>query len=242
MAGETAKSEAVCLAIRPWSRTSHVVTWLTPRGKVATVVRGAVRPKSFFLGQYDLNYTCDVLYYARARGDVHALRDCAPRLRRDALRDDFRALALAGHFRRLASDYAPAGPDCAAWFSLLERSLDSLAASVGEANGSAADGEPSGGGGRRVAMLCRMLRFELDALHLLGLSPEVEAESGAFRLRGEREIPVSPAVAKWLRSPGAEPSDPHTPLDAARAIGVFYRFHLDCAADARRSVMDVILR
>lgn len=237
MAGETTKSEAVCLSIRPWSRTSHVVTWLTPRGKVVTVVKGAVRPKSFFLGQYDLNYTCDILYYARARGDVHALRDCAPRQRRDALRDDFRALALAGHFRRLASDYAPAGPDCAAWFSLLEHSLDALAVHAATHAGAAADIAE-----RRATLVCQLLRFELEALHLLGLSPEIEAESGAFRLRGEREIPVSPAVAEWLRRPSAEPPDSRTPLDAARAIGVFYRFHLDCAADARRAVLDVLLR
>ena len=43
MAGETIKTEAICLDIRPWSRTSHVVSWLTPMGKVATVVKGAVR-------------------------------------------------------------------------------------------------------------------------------------------------------------------------------------------------------
>ena len=83
MAGETVKSEAICLSVRPWSQTSHVVAWLTPCGKVGTVVKGAVRPKSFFLGQYDLNYTCEILYYGRARGDLHALRDCVPLSRRE---------------------------------------------------------------------------------------------------------------------------------------------------------------
>ena len=34
MAGETVKAEAVCLRIVPWSRTSHIVQWLTPTGKV----------------------------------------------------------------------------------------------------------------------------------------------------------------------------------------------------------------
>ena len=228
MAGETIRSEAICLAIRPWSRTSHVVTWLTPRGRVGTVVKGAVRPKSFFLGQYDLNYTCDILYYARARGDLHALRDCAPTARRDALRGDFRALALAGHFRRLAFDYAPAGPDCAAWYARLAAALDALAAAAGDGPSPAA------------AHLARLLEFELDVLHLLGLAPEVEASGGAFRLRGERSIPVSPEVAAYLRRPRADEKNLRTPLDAARAIGVFYQFHLDCASDARRAVLGVI--
>ena len=49
MAGETTKTEAICLDIRPWSRTSHIVRWMTPEGPVTTVVKGAVRPKSAFL-------------------------------------------------------------------------------------------------------------------------------------------------------------------------------------------------
>ena len=107
MAGETIRSEAICLDIRPWSKTSHVVSWLTPVGKVTTVAKGAERPKSYFLGQYDLNYTCDILYYAGAKGEIHALRDCVPVARRDDLRDDYRVLALAGYFRRLAAELAP---------------------------------------------------------------------------------------------------------------------------------------
>lgn len=127
MAGETVRSRAICLSIAPWSHTSHIVTWLTPGGRVATAAKGAVRPKSWLLGQYDLNYTCDVLYYARARGEVHALRDCAPLNCRDALRGDFRALALAGYFRRLAAEFAPQGPDCKAWHDALDAALDALA-------------------------------------------------------------------------------------------------------------------
>lgn len=223
MAGETVKSEAICLAIHPWSRTSHIVTWLTPRGKVGTVVRGAVRPKSFFLGQYDLNYTCEILYYGRARGDLHALRDCVPLNRRDALRDDYRALALAGYFRRLVSDYAPFGPDGADWYALLSDALDALAARAPD-----------------VPLVHRLLRFELDVLHLQGLSPEIEAEAGAFRLRGERTIPVSPEVAAYLRNPAPTEKKSRIPLDAARVIGVFYQFHLDCASDVRRTVLALI--
>ena len=109
MAGETIKTEAICLDIRPWSRTSHVVSWLTPTGRVATVVKGAVRAKSQFLGQYDLNYTCDIVYYARAKGELHALRECAPLEMREELREDYRKLALAGYMRRLVAELAPMG-------------------------------------------------------------------------------------------------------------------------------------
>ena len=107
MAGETVKTEATCLRINPWSRTSHVVSWLTPSGRVATLVKGAVRPKSAFLGQYDLNYTCGIVYYARAHGEAHALRECFPLERRDDLRGDYAALAVASYFRALADELAP---------------------------------------------------------------------------------------------------------------------------------------
>ena len=224
MAGETTKCEAICLRIVPWSRTSHIVTWLTPTGKVTTVVKGAVRPKSAFLGQYDLNYTCEIIYYARAKGELHALRECVPVNLRENLRSDFRALTLADYYRGIVSDLAPSGPESEAWFDLLARSLDILA-----------DAEAV----RSTSLLARLLEFELQVLNLAGLSPELEAESGSFTLRGERQIPVSSAVARCLRNPVSE-RNPEILLDAARVIGVFYSYHMDSGLDVRRSVLKLI--
>ena len=232
MAGETIKTEAICLDIRPWSRTSHVVSWLTPMGKVATVVKGAVRAKSQFLGQYDLNYTCDILYYARAKGEVHALRECVPVRGREDLRGDFRALALAGYFRKVAGELAPTGPDCRAWYELLSTSLDSLASPV--------------------PRLPSFIAFELKVLDLAGLKPDFsgydrQAEWSAFSIErgsfcgGEgRCIRVSREVASYLCDLGKSEKNLQTPLDAARVIGVFYQFHLDCASDVRRSVLGMV--
>lgn len=220
MAGETVKTEAICLDIRPWSKTSHVVSWLTPRGRVATVVKGAERPKSFFLGQYDLNYTCEILYYARARGEIHALRECVPTNRRDGLRENYRALALAGYFRRLAAELSPAGPEAEEWHRLLSRALDGLAA---------------GDGG----LLQSLLAYELRALELMGLGLQVGSEGGALVLRGERRIPVSSTVAAALASPRCE-KNPSVLIDAARVVGVYYQFHVDCASDVRRTVLGII--
>ena len=127
MAGETTKTEAVCLDIRPWSRTSHIVRWMTPDGPVTTVVKGAVRPKSAFLGQYDLNYTCEIVYYSRAKGELHALRECSPLSTRDSLRSSYRALVLAEYMRSQTAALAPHGEESAAWFRVLADALDALA-------------------------------------------------------------------------------------------------------------------
>ena len=238
MAGETVKSEAICLDIRPWSRTSHIVGWLTPEGKVSTVVKGAVRAKSQFLGQYDLNYTCDILFYARARGELHALRECMPVEMREALRGDFRKLALAGYFRRLTAELAPAGKECEVWFESLRKSLDCCASSP-------ADGR---------ALLSLMLQFELRVLKLSGLEPDFSKydrtsewsafslETGSFGSGEGRCIRISREVAEYLSNPEKKPENSQIPLDAERVIGVFYKFHLDCADDVRRIVLGMLLK
>ena len=223
MAGEIIKTEGVCLAVHPWSRTSHIVKWLTPEGPVSCHVKGAARPKSAFLGQYDLNYSCEVLYYAHARGDLHALRECSPTSMRERLRDDFRALVLADYMRAQCSVLAPHGSDCAPWHALLESALDALC--VREAGCD--------------ELLRTLLSFELEVLKLSGLYPEIEAESGSFALRGERLLPVSAEVARCLRKPLAEKNF-QILVDAARAIGVFYTFHLDSAPEIRRTVLRII--
>ena len=92
---------------------------------------------------------------------------------------------------------------------------------------------------RSTSLLARLLEFELQVLNLAGLSPELEAESGSFTLRGERQIPVSSAVARCLRNPVSE-RNPEILLDAARVIGVFYSYHMDSGLDVRRSVLKLI--
>jgi len=222
MAGETIKTDAACLTIRPWSRTSHITSWLTPAGCVTTVVKGAVRPKSAFLGQYDLNYTCEITYYARARGELHALRECTPGNRRDALRENYRAFALSDWFRRLALDLAPSGPEASAWFELLEKSLDAL--------------QIPGGAER---LLQHLIGYELAVLRLAGLAPEFATSDAGIHLCGERNVPTSAEVIACLKDPLSE-KNPKILVDTARVIGVFYAFHLDCAPEVRRTVLRMI--
>ena len=239
MAGETIKTEAICLDIRPWSRTSHVVSWLTPRGKVSTVVKGAVRSKSQFLGQYDLNYTCDIVYYARAKGELHALRECVPREMREELRSDYRKLALAGYMRRLVAELAPMGSDGEAWFKMLSSALGRLISWSADRM-------------KNETLVGLFLEFELDVLRISGLAPDFSkydrnAEWSAFSVEtgnfgnGEgRCIRVSRETSEYLAKGAENAKNQHIPLDAARVIGVFYQFHLDCASDVRRTVLEMI--
>ena len=223
MAGEMVKTDAVCLGIHPWSRTSHVTSWLTPSGRVVTVVKGAVRPKSAFLGQYDLNYTCEILYYARARGDLHALRECTPLKPRDFLRGDYRRLVLAEHYRYIAAELAPSGPDAAEWFDLLDSALDSLR------------------GASAAELLPQMLEFEKKALEISGVWPEIPVGGGEITFPGERRIPVPEATASYLNG-SRDTDDVKILLDAARVISVLYALNLELTSDSRRSVLQLICK
>ena len=96
---------------------------------------------------------------------------------------------------------------------------------------------------RRDILIVRHLKTELRILHLLGLEPEIEAESGAFTLRGERRIPISPEVAACIRTlvtTSTSTFSPSIALDALRSVGVYYDFHVDGVSDVRRAVLRMI--
>ncbi len=227
MAGETTKSEAICLAIHPWSQTSHVVRWITPEGQRTTVVRGAVRPKSAFLGQYDLNYTCEIVYYTQAKGGIHALRECEPLVLREDLRASYRLLQVAGYFRAMVQFLAPEGEDAQEWYELLKNFLDELSA-------------PKTAQRAMEALMETVLDFDLKLLKIAGLMPNIAKEETRLVLRGERGIELSAEVASCLRAP-RRGWNAKILLDALRVIGVFYKFHVEVPPELRRITLEFLI-
>lgn len=229
MAGEIIKTRGIVLAIHPWSRTSHIVAWLTPdHGVVSTHVKGAVRSKSAFLGQYDLFYTCDLLYYARASGDLHALREVTPVNLREHLRGNWRSTALAGYAADLMRNLAPPSGESSAWFNFLDDFLDSLT-------------------GTRASLV----RLEMEVLRLAGLSPDfsgrdLAAEWSPFAVdlgrygNGTRVIRLSPHTVTALHRPDAATTSADALADAVRFLGIFLAFHLERPPDVRRIVVSLL--
>jgi len=231
MAGEITISHGICLDIAPWSKTSHVTTWLTPNGKVPTVVKGALRPKSRFLGQYDLNYTCEILFYANSRNDLHALRECSPLKMRENLRFSYKALALAGYFRSVASKLCPYGNEAGDWFTLLDTHLDRLQDAAG--------------------FLELMISFDMAALSLSGLKPdfsdfqknksysEFSISGGRFAGHGKC-VRISNETARYLSGEESMEKNIKILLETSRVIGVYYNFHIGSMLDMRRLVINLI--
>ena len=236
MAGETQKTAALVLDIRPWSRTSHIVTWLTPeRGPIATIVKGAVRPKSAFLGQYDLFYTCELVYYVRAKGELHAIREVAPVNAREYLRGRFRATALASYASYLVKEHCPHSSEADEWYGFLGGFLDGL--------------EGDFDFGRK------MVSLEMAFLEMAGLSPDFSgadfsAEVVPFSIglgragTGAKTLQL-PSGAARLVAAGAECADMESSAAditaAIRFLGLFMRYHIDMPPDIRRNTLQLCM-
>lgn len=256
-------TQATVLHIRPWSHTSHMVTWLTPdHGRVVTAVKGACRPKSAFLGQYDLFYTCDLLFYRRDREGVHAIRECSPVALREPLRNNWRGAVAAAYLADLTARVAAGHQESAALFELLNRALDLLATSAAPSRS-------------------LVLWYEAHLLRILGLQPDLtlcplchppslprvrfSLPSGRF-LCGHRSHPApgEATVALPRETPSlfaalcqaAMPQEAEQLLgrlasnkcDApanllfglSRFLGMFIAFHLDVPSAVRRVALEII--
>ncbi len=155
------KTEAIVLRIIPFSETSHVVTWLTPdRGRIATMVKGARRAKSPFLGQYDQFYTCELVYYLREHAGIHIARECFPLNTRSCFRTQWRATAMASYAVDLVGKASLEGGQQQELYDLLQLILDFLAK-----GDSPAENPP------RIAVI---FWFELHLLATLGFAPHLK--------------------------------------------------------------------
>lgn len=247
------KTEGVVLRVHGFSNTSHIVHWLTPdRGRLVTSVKGACRPKSLFLGQYDLFYTCEILYYTGGVRGVHPLRECSPLDTRPRFRTDWRAALAASYAADLSGHVAEAMPPTPALHALLVSTLDRLA--------------------RHGASAATLLAFETRLLPLLGMTPDLDgcphcAES-ALADRARFSIPdgrlVCPACSPEAAAAEitltrkqlallrlAFGSDVYAPSIFARLappdiavlrrfLGIFLHYHLDARLDGRAIAWDAL--
>ena len=171
------KTEAIALRVSPFAQTSPVVSWLTPaRGKIATLSKGACRPKSPLLGQYDAFYTCEILYYQAARADLHVLKECSPLDARPRFRADWRAAFSASYLCGLVSSVSLPHHRQPEIYRLLRIILDFLCRH----------------GGSHQAVLWT----ELELAHALGFAPRLRACATCGRSLGQADS-ARFSIARW---------------------------------------------
>lgn len=92
------RANGIILRTRPLTETSLIVQWLTPDlGRIATVAKGARRPKSPFRGKLDLFYECELSFARSRRSELHALREVTLRETHTTLRKDLGWLEQASY-------------------------------------------------------------------------------------------------------------------------------------------------
>lgn len=167
--------------------TSSVGVWLTrAHGKLATRMKGHQRATSRLLGQADVFYTCELLFYARETRNVHIMKEVTPLAWRQRLREDWRACALASYLAWLADRSMPFGPAGEGFFALLEEGLDQVA--------------------NRSAGPATLLRFEARWLALLGAMPEMGrcSRCGRALAAGEDGVPGADGHGLYCRDCAGE--------------------------------------
>lgn len=69
-------AHGIILRIRPLTETSLIAHWLTTEhGRLATVAKGARRPKSQYHGKLDLFFSAEFNFTRSRRSDLHNLRE-----------------------------------------------------------------------------------------------------------------------------------------------------------------------
>jgi DNA repair protein RecO (recombination protein O) len=137
---------------RPLTETSLIVHWLTPQhGRLATVAKGARRPKSPFRGKLDLFYLADFSFARSRRSELHTLREVGVRETHAVLRQDLSALRQASYCAALVEQSTETETPLPAVFEL-------FIALLGRLMGGPAQPET-------------VFAFELKLLKELGLQP-----------------------------------------------------------------------
>ncbi len=94
----TETATGIILRTRPLTETSLILHWLTPDfGRLATVAKGARRPKSPFAGRLDLFYVADFSFSRSRTSDLHSLREVKLHETHGAIRGDIAKLQQAAY-------------------------------------------------------------------------------------------------------------------------------------------------
>ncbi len=189
------------LRTRLLTDTSLIVQWLTPEfGRLATVAKGARRPKSPFAGKLDLFYLADLSFVRSRRSELHVLREVGLRETHPALRRDLTLLRQAAYAAALIEQTTETETPLPVVFDLLTSWLAHLAA----------------GGAQGV------FAFELKLLRELGLTPDLDH---ARLSPGAREIVRRFLGSEWSELESLRVSAQQTE-ELRRFLHGFLTYHL----------------
>jgi DNA repair protein RecO (recombination protein O) len=163
-----ARTTGLILRTYPLTETSLIVHWLTSDlGRIATVAKGARRPKSQFQGKLDLFYLADFSFHRSRRSELHTLREVSLCEIHSALREDLAHLQQAAYASALIEQTTETETPLPQIFQLFRCFLAHLVT--------------------QPAQPLNIFAFEIKLLHELGLMPDfrrTKLSAGSQQLLG----------------------------------------------------------
>ncbi len=169
------RATGIILRTYPLTETSLIVHWLTPDlGRVATVAKGARRPKSSFRGKLDLFYLCDFSFARSRRSELHNLREASLRDPHATLRRELGWLQQASYCTALITQTTETETPLPELFVLLQGLLAALP--------------------QHPPQPLTLFAFEMKLLAILGLNPDL---AEARLTPGARQILEKCLTSNW---------------------------------------------
>jgi DNA repair protein RecO (recombination protein O) len=181
-------------------------------GRLATLARGARRPKSAFFGRIDLLVEADFTYTPSRRSDLHALGEVSVRSRFDGAMADIASLELAACAIAEIEMATESDTPLDGVFDLFAEFLGCLRTS----------------GARPRTLLAWETRF----LQLLGLDPEEESESLSASVRA---LLVELSETGWDELLSLKPEN-RAVREATRFLGGRFQHHFARVPKARAKI------
>lgn len=210
------RATGIIVRTRPLTESSLIVQWLTAEhGRIATVAKGARRPKSPFRGKLDLFYTADFSFARSRRSDLHTLREINLQETHAPLRADYHKLEQAAYAVALIEQTTETDTPLPELHALLLELLNHLA--------------------HHPTATETVLAFELKVLHTLGLQPDTEATT---RTEGARLLLKKFAEEDWAWIARIKASDAQL-REMAQFLHGFLIYHLERFPKSRAGALGI---
>jgi len=203
------------LRTRPLTETSLIVHWLTADfGRIATVAKGARRPKSAFAGKLDLFYLADLSFQRSRRSELHQLREVSLRQTFAPIRREMEYLQQASYCAALIEQATEMDTPIPVVFSLMRGFLENLP--------------------KHLPQSQTLFAFEIKLLSELGLQPDFENEKLGPDLKQIMRILL---ISDWDRLSRLKLNQTQIPA-LRRFLHGFLTFHLGRVPSTRGGFMD----
>jgi DNA repair protein RecO (recombination protein O) len=210
------RAQGIILRLRPLTESSLIVHWLTEEhGRVATVAKGARKPKSVLHGKLDLYFRSEFTFVRSRRSDLHNLRELKLLDTHAVLRRDLTKIRLLAYVTNLIEQTTeidtPLEETPRRFSSLLNHLLEN-------------DAQP------RLAFA-----FELKHLSDLGLQPDLSGTA--------KDPAVRALIENLLHEPWGKIAELKPTLPQVRAVQKFLHgfliYHIDRLPKGRAAALQI---